>query len=426
MSAMDNATRNAGDMIKKQTMHLQPVASGDDHQGTHRNHLGRRSALTRAVERTRTETWPPISPAGRITQVIGAVVDVQFDGESARNSERAGDDEPGQAPRARSRAASRRKLRSHHRHGHRPKVWCAARKSPTPARRSPFRSATKRSGRIINVIGEPVDEAGPMQHDVAARHPSAGAFLRRAGDGSADSRDRHQGRRSARALRQGRQDRPVRRRRRRQDRADHGAHQQHRQGAWRLFRLRRRRRAHPRGQRPLSRDDRGRRQQEGRRRRLEMRAGLRPDERAAGRAHARRAVRPDRRRRFPRPRQGRAVLRRQHLPLHAGGLGSVGAARPHSFGGGLSADARHRHGRAAGAHHHDDQGLDHLGAGDLRSGRRLDRPGAGHLLRPFGRDDRAVALDRGKGHLSGGRSARLDLAHAVAGHRRRRALRRRA
>ena len=55
---------------------------------------------------------------------------------------------------------------------------------------------------------------------------------------------------------------------------------------------------------------------------------------------------------------------------------------PYSFGGGLSADARHRHGRAAGAHHHHAQGLDHLGAGDLRAGRRLDRPGARDLVRP--------------------------------------------
>ena len=69
-------------------------------------------------------------------------------------------------------------------------------------------------------------------------------------------------------------------------------------------------------------------------------------------------------------RPGRAVLRRQHLPLHPGGFGSVGAARPHSFGGGLSADAGDRHGRAAGAHHLDQQGLDHLGAGDLRARRR--------------------------------------------------------
>ena len=49
---------------------------------------------------------------------------------------------------------------------------------------------------------------------------------------------------------------------------------------------------------------------------------------------------------------------------------------PHPVGGGLSADAVDRHGRPAGAHHLDQEGLDHLGAGDLRAGRRLDRSGA--------------------------------------------------
>ena len=212
-------------------------------------------------------------------------------------------------------------------------------------------------GRIINVIGEPVDEAGPVKTKARrAIHQDAPPYTEQ----STEARNpghRHQGRRPAGALRQGRQDRPVRRRRRRQDRADHGADQQRRQGARRLFGVRRRRRAHPRGQRPLSRDDRVRRQQgpeEEQRldRRLQVRAGVRPDERAAGRARPRRPLRPDRRRALPRPGPGRAVLRRQHLPLHAGRLGSVGAARPHSLGGGLSADARHRHGRAAGAHHH--------------------------------------------------------------------------
>ena len=81
-------------------------------------------------------------------------------------------------------------------------------------------------------------------------------------------------------------------------------------------------------------------------------------------------------------RPGRPVLRRQHLPLHPGGLGSVGAARPHSLGCGLSADARDRHGHAAGADHLDQQGLDHVGPGDLRPRRRLDRPGPGDLASP--------------------------------------------
>jgi F-type H+-transporting ATPase subunit beta len=39
-------------------------------------------------------------------------------------------------------------------------------------------------------------------------------------------------------------------------------------------------------------------------------------------------------------------------------------------------------GAVAGAHHDDEKGVDHLGTGDLRAGRRPDRPGASHLLRP--------------------------------------------
>ena len=40
---------------------------------------------------------------------------------------------------------------------------------------------------------------------------------------------------------------------------------------------------------------------------------------------------------------------------------------PYSFGGGLSADAGHRYGQPAGADYLDQQGLDHLGPGDLRA-----------------------------------------------------------
>jgi hypothetical protein len=153
------------------------------------------------------------------------------------------------------------------------------------------------------------------------------------------SGDRHQGHRPARPLRQGRQDRPVRRRRRRQDRAHPGADQQRRQGARRLLGVRRRRRAHPRGQRPL----------------VEM--GVRPassgktalvfgqmNEPPGARA-ARRAVgltMAEYFRDVQKP--GRAALRRQHLPLHPGGLGGVGAAGPHAVGRGLPADAGHEMG----------------------------------------------------------------------------------
>ena len=56
------------------------------------------------------------------------------------------------------------------------------------------------------------------------------------------------------------------------------------------------------------------------------------------------------------------------------------------------------------------QGLDHLGAGDLRARRRPHRPGAGHDVRPPRRHHRAVAPDRRARHLPGGRPAGLDLA----------------
>ena len=68
--------------------------------------------------------------------------------------------------------------------------------------------------------------------------------------------------------------------------------------------------------------------------------------------------------------------------------------------GRLPADAAHRDGRAAGAHHVDQEGLDHVGAGDLRARRRLHRPGAGDDLRAPRCDDEPVAADCGARDLS--------------------------
>ena len=85
------------------------------------------------------------------------------------------------------------------------------------------------------------------------------------------------------------------------------------------------------------------------------------------------------------PRRGRPrrpPLHRQHLPLHPGRLGSLRAARPNAFGGGLPAEPGHRDGGPSGAHHLDQEGLDHVAAGRLRAGGRLHRPGAGDHVRP--------------------------------------------
>jgi F-type H+-transporting ATPase subunit beta len=50
-------------------------------------------------------------------------------------------------------------------------------------------------GRIMNVIGEPVDEAGPVKHEDQAPIHQEATGIRRAVDGSRNPRHRHQGRR---------------------------------------------------------------------------------------------------------------------------------------------------------------------------------------------------------------------------------------
>ena len=211
----------------------------------------------------------------------------------------------------------------------------------------------------------------------------------------------------------GRQDRPVRRRRRRQDRRHHGADQQHRHEARRRVGVRRRRRAHPRRQRPLARNAGVGRYRSDGLHEIQSGADLRPDDRAARSASARRPDRPDRRRILPRRRRpGRAALHRQHLPLHAGRFGSVGAAGPHAVRRRIPAEPGDRDGRAAGAHHLDQEGFDHLGAGHLRARRRLHRSGAGDDVRAPRCHHEPVARHRRAGHLSGGRSAGVHLAHS--------------
>ena len=79
---------------------------------------------------------------------------------------------------------------------------------------------------------------------------------------------------------------------------------------------------------------------------------------------------------------GRAAVHRQHLPIHAGRLRGVDAARPHAVCRGLPADAGRRDGPSAGAHHLAEGPVDHLDAGHLRACRRHHRPGAAHGVRP--------------------------------------------
>ena len=69
-------------------------------------------------------------------------------------------------------------------------------------------------GRIMNVIGEPVDERGPINSKERWSDPPRPPALRRPVDHGRDVRDGHQGHRPPRALHEGGQGRPLRRRRR--------------------------------------------------------------------------------------------------------------------------------------------------------------------------------------------------------------------
>ncbi len=225
-------------------------------------------------------------------------------------------------------------------------------------------------GRLFNVLGETIDSNEPVKAAAfwpihrpppALKYQEPTARIFETGIKVVDLMA---------AVHSWRKGRTLRRRRRRQDGAHSRAHPQHRLRPQRLLGLHRRGRAYARRQRPLDRNERV-----GRARANDAR--VRTDGRAAGRAFPRRADGRHDGGIFPRrARRRRVALHRQHLPLHAGRFGSLGADGPHAVGRRLSADARHRHGRARRAHHVDAQRFDHFGAGRLRAGRRLHRSGA--------------------------------------------------
>ena len=194
----------------------------------------------------------PANQTGRITQVIGAVVDVQFEGHL-----------PAILNAIETKNGGNRLVLEVAQHLGESTVRTIAMDTTEGLVRGqevtdtgnpimvPVGAGTL--GRIINVIGEPIDEAGPVNSEgMRAIHQEAPTYT----DQSTEAEILVTGIKVVDllgALRQGRQDRPVRRRRRRQDRADPGTDQQRCQGPWWLLGVRRRRRAYPRRQRPLSR-----------------------------------------------------------------------------------------------------------------------------------------------------------------------------
>ena len=100
---------------------LQPYASGADHEGTHRNHLGRRGALSIQEDEN-----TMANPTGHITQVIGAVVDVQFDGNLPEILNALETENQGERLRARSRPAALARTPCAASRWIRPKASCVA------------------------------------------------------------------------------------------------------------------------------------------------------------------------------------------------------------------------------------------------------------------------------------------------------------
>ena len=135
---------------------------------------------------------------GRVTQVLGAVVDVQFDGDLPyiQNALTTQAERPDAG--AGSRAGTGRAHRALHRDGRTDGMVRGQEVVDTGAPiKMPVGPETL--GRILNVIGEPIDERGPVGAKMTYPIHRDAPDLRGAGDLGRDPRHRHQGGRSARA-----------------------------------------------------------------------------------------------------------------------------------------------------------------------------------------------------------------------------------
>ena len=257
MVAMKAATDNAGNLIGELKLIYNKHAPGGDHQRTVRDRRRRGGGLT---QHSRIES-KGINMADVQTRQDRSVhrrgggrgVPAQRDAQGVRRAE-----DGRRRADARSPAAARRRRGAHH---------CAGlvrRPAPRPDgvqhRQADLGAGRPRDAGPHHGRARPPDRrARPGLARADDVDPPQAAGVRRAEPVAGPARNRHQGDRPGLPVRQGRQGRPVRRRRRRQDREHDGADQQHRQGAQRPVGVRRCRRAHPRGQRLLSRDGRLRR-----------------------------------------------------------------------------------------------------------------------------------------------------------------------
>ncbi len=152
----------------------------------------------------------------------------------------------------RGAAAPGRRARAHRGHEADRRHGARHEGASTRAGRSPCPSGRGTLGRVLNVLGEPVDNLGEVNGGEALSHSPRRAFAGRSVHAARNVRDRHQGGGLDGAVPEGRKDRPLRRRGRGQDGADSGADSQRGHEARRRFGVRRRGRAHARRQRPVA------------------------------------------------------------------------------------------------------------------------------------------------------------------------------
>ena len=263
MTAMECGDIQCGRHDREADFVHEPRAPGEHHQGNYRSGQRRRCRWTRWERQGVTRSiWQHMQMVvGKVVQVAGPAVDCEFpEGQiplihtAIRITSEGFNVPDADRHHLRSAAAHRRRPRAHHR--------AAAHRRPG-ARHEGDRAwahpvtvpvGKETLGRVLNVIGEPVDKMGPVNTHEALSDSPSGAVVRRAVHRAADVRDRHQGDRPDRAVPARRQDRFVRRRGRGQDRHHHGIDQQHRHEARRRVGVRRRGRAHARRQRSVARN----------------------------------------------------------------------------------------------------------------------------------------------------------------------------
>jgi hypothetical protein len=215
MTAMDNATRNAGDMINKLTITYNRTRQAHDHQGTDRDHLRRRSALrTGAATRQGSSDMAPEQkkPLRRGRRLRQQGCRPHHPGHRRRRRREFDGDLPAilNALETRITAATAScskwrsisaKHRAHHRHG------LDRRSGPRPGsdrhRRADHRCRSARARSAASSTSSASRSTSAARSAPRSRPIHAPRRVRRAVDRSADPRHRHQGRRPARPYAKG-------------------------------------------------------------------------------------------------------------------------------------------------------------------------------------------------------------------------------